>query len=141
MLVPDGRIASMPVMLRILQAAQLVLPIDESFHHVDVAFFVEGDRIRFERLDLYCQTLKLQGRGEMTFGSLELDTRFQPRGMVTVLSDIVAILSDQLYELEVTGPLEDPAVRVIALPMLEGAERPRRGLAAVDDGAHAGDNP
>ncbi|MCA9285647.1 MAG: hypothetical protein KDA22_10550, partial [Phycisphaerales bacterium] len=112
----DAKVATMPVVLRVLQLAALMLPLDESLKEADVQFYINGGQLVFEKLELECSMLRLVGSGDMTVPGLDLDVRFVPRGRLMLMSDIVGGLSDRLYAIEVTGPLNDPDSQIVPLP-------------------------
>ncbi len=111
-----GRMADMPLTLRVLQVAQLMPPVSGSLDFADVAFYINADRMVFERLFLECPTLQLIGEGSMTVPGMELDLRVRTRGTMPLVSAIVAAVSDSLFEVEITGPIADPKARLVALP-------------------------
>ncbi|MHC4414470.1 MAG: hypothetical protein ACYS0G_04220 [Planctomycetota bacterium] len=111
-----GRMASMPLTLRLLQLFELMPPFSGNLDFADVDFYVNGDRVVFEKLFLECPTLQLLGEGEMSYPGLELDVRFRTRGTVPLVKDLIGGLSDQLFIVEVTGPLADPKARLVPLP-------------------------
>jgi hypothetical protein len=111
-----GRMADMPLTLRVLQVAQLMPPLSGSLDFADVEFYINADRMVFQRLFLECPTLQLIGEGSMTVPGMELDLRVRTRGTMPLVSAIVAAVSDSLFEVEITGPLADPKARLVALP-------------------------
>ncbi len=117
-----GRMADMPVALRVLQLFELMPPLSGTMDFASVDLYVDGGRIVFEELYLECPTLLLIGEGEMTYPGFLLDVRFRMRGTVPLWADLVAGLSDQLFLVEVRGPIDDPQARLVALPALEDEE-------------------
>ena len=111
-----GRMADMPIALRVLQLFELMPPVSGTLDFADVAFYINGDRLVFERLFMECPTLQVLGDGEMRIPGFELDLRLRTRGTLPVIRDIVAAVSDALFEVEVTGSITDPKARLIALP-------------------------
>ncbi len=111
-----GRMADMPIALRVLQLLELMPPVSGTLDFADVAFYINGDRLIFERLFMECPTLQVLGDGEIRIPGFELDLRLRTRGTLPLIRDIVAAVSDVLFEVEVTGPITDPKARLIALP-------------------------
>ncbi len=111
-----GRMADMPIALRVLQLFELMPPVSGTLDFADVAFYINGDRLVFERLFMECPTLQVLGDGEMRLPGFELDLRLRTRGTLPVIRDIVAAVSDVLFEVEVTGTIMEPKARLIALP-------------------------
>ena len=54
---------------------------------------------------------------------LELDVRLRTKGTLPVVGDIVAAVSDALFQVEVTGPIGDPKARFVALPGITGSSQ------------------
>ncbi len=123
--VVKGRMADMPVALRVLQLFELMPPLSGTMDFAEVDLYVDGGRIVFEELYLECPTLLLIGEGEMTYPGFLLDVRFRTRGTVPLWADLVAGLSDQLFLVEVRGPIDDPQARLVALPAFEDEEPPK----------------
>ncbi len=118
-----GQIANLPLALRLLQLLELMPPVSGSFDFADVAFYITGDRVVFDRLSLECPTLQLLGEGEMDFNSLELDLQFRTRGTLGLVRDVVAQITDRLLSIAVTGTLGDPKVTIVPLPAVSSAPR------------------
>ena len=111
-----GRMADMPIALRVLQLFELMPPVSGTLDFADVAFYINGDRLVFERLFMECPTLQVLGDGEMRIPGFELDLHLRTRGTLPIIRDIVAAVSNVLFEVEVTGSITDPKARLIALP-------------------------
>jgi hypothetical protein len=112
----DARMAELPLTLRMLQATQLMLPLADSLDRASLDFFVRGERLRFERFDLSCPTLRLLGSGSMDLGSWDVALRFRNRGVVPGISELFGAASDALFVIDVTGPAGDPKVNLTPLP-------------------------
>jgi len=134
--VREGRMAEAPLTLRLLQVVQLMLPLSGSLDEADISFFIDGDRLTFERLELQSDTLRLVGTGGMKLDGLILDTRFSSRGTLAIFSDLMGGLTDHLFAIEVTGPLNNPRTRVLPLPGLGALPSP--SIAPGSGGSGAG---
>src|SRR5204862_5650356 len=116
-----GKMASVPLLMQIVKLTQFTAPVVGELNGANIEMYLKGDRVVFEHI-LFESTLgnnallQLIGEGEMNFDTLELNTRFRSRGGVALVRDIVGGVSDQLYQIEVTGPLGDPKARVVPLP-------------------------
>ena len=129
----DARMAELPVTLRILQTTQLMLPLWDSLDTAKVDFHVRGSDLRFDRLDLTCPTLRMVGSGSLDLATWNLALRFKNRGTVPLISDLFGAASDQLFVIDVTGPVTEPKVNLTPLPPLGGdpsAEMPAAQTAA-----------
>ena len=58
----------------------------------------------------------------MDVQSLEVATRFQSRGNVAVLDEIIGSISDHLFAIEISGNINDPDPSLVPLP---GLVKPR----------------
>lgn len=115
-----GRMADMPIILRVMQLFELMPPLSGTLDFADVAFYINGDRLVFEKLFMECPTLQVLGDGQMRIPGFELDLRLRTRGTVPVMRDIVAAVSNTLFQVEVTGPITDPNAKLIPFPGLGG---------------------
>lgn len=119
--VMHGKMVSVPLLMQLMQVAQLSMPLAGNFNFADADLYVQGDKVIFERI-LFESTmgnasmLQLFGEGEMNFDTLELNTRFRSRGSTPILRDIMGEIGDVLYCIEVTGTLSDPKARIVPLP-------------------------
>jgi hypothetical protein len=113
-----GRMADMPVALRVLQLFELMPPVSGTLDYADLEFYINGDHLVMERLYMECPTLQLLGEGEMLIPGFELDLRLRTRGTLPVFRDLVAAVSDTLFEVEVTGPITAPKAKLVPLPGL-----------------------
>ena len=114
--VVDGQLANNPITLPLLQLSQLMLPIDGSLDYAETSLFVRGERIIIERVLLEGDRLILVGDGTVNFDNMEVDLILRSRGRVIGLSELLATLSDRIYAIHVTGPLESPTARLIPVP-------------------------
>jgi len=116
--VRDGIMASSPETLRLLQISQLMLPLSSALKSADIAFFLEGPIATFDRFVLAADGLDLDGRGTVDTRDFSIDAAFTSRGRLAVISDVLGAVSNQLYEIELRGPLNDPVARLRPLPGL-----------------------
>src|SRR5262249_13241088 len=110
-----------PLLMQIVKLSQLTIPLGGDLNGANVEMYLSGNRVVFERIVFESTMgnkalLQLIGEGDMNFDTLELNARFRSRGGVALVRDIVGGVSDQLYQIEVTGPLSDPKARVVPLP-------------------------
>ncbi len=127
-----GKMVAMPVTLRLLQLFELMPPLSGDLDFADVALYIDGNRLVFEKLRLECPTLQLVGDGDMSVPGLELNLRFRTRGTLPLVGDLIGGISDQLFVVEVTGPLRDPKARLVPLPGMS-RRRPSDGGSALTE--------
>jgi len=129
--VPNGRIYDLPPLLDLLKFARLRAPDGTFFEEAKGDFRVRGDRMLFDRLDLFGDLISLTGDGEM-----KLDGTNLRMNVYTVWSRINQLLpgparelpqsiSRNLYKIEARGSLYGPLeFRQEAVPFLvEPAKR------------------
>lgn len=129
-------LVNVPLVLQLAQLLQLTVPLRGDLDHADIVFYVDGERAVFERILLESTigsmaALQLIGTGELDLRELELATQFRSRSSMLVIRDLVGGLSDQLYAIEVSGPLDKPRARIVPLPGLTQPERGRPQSAAA----------
>lgn len=142
-LIRDASMATSPITMRLLQLSQLALPLSSDLKTGDIQFFIDGPTATFDRFELTTDGLILDGGGTMDTRDFGIDLVFRSRGRLGIVSDIVRRVSDQLYEISVTGSLKDPVASIRALPGLLGGDRPSapkeppKDAAPPKDGASA----
>lgn len=120
----DAAMAKSPFTLRLLQISQLMLPLSSALKTADIQFMVNGSTATFEKFELTTLGLTLDGTGTMNIDDFTVDLTLRSRGRLGIFSDIVGAVSDQLYEIEVKGPLDDPTAGLRALPGLRSRTPP-----------------
>lgn len=115
----DARIADMPIMMALLQLTQLMLPLRGSLSEGVFEFHLLGDEVTFDRLLLASETVEMVGRGTLDVRDMRLAVRFEPRGRLPLLSELMSPISGNLWAIEVTGPLAAPRASLVPLPSLQ----------------------
>ncbi|HWB19991.1 MAG TPA: hypothetical protein VG711_06810, partial [Phycisphaerales bacterium] len=119
--VPNGELATVPLGLRLLQLLQMTLPMGSKLDSAAVDFFIDGDLVKFERIVMEktsgnSASVTFTGEGVMDYSTLELNLRFRSRSGLLLVKEILGEVTDQLWEIEVTGPLSAPQARLVPLP-------------------------
>ena len=122
-LVEKGRLGRLPIGLRLLQLAELSLPLHESLADAEIQFHIAGERLVFERLEMTCDTLRLSGEGSVDLATMEIDTRLTSRGTTPIISDVMAPITGTLFAIELQGPVGDPRTTLRPLPGLAPRSR------------------
>jgi hypothetical protein len=97
-----------------------MLPLSTSLKTADIQFYLKDEKATFERFELTTEGLILDGEGSIDTRDFAVDLLLRSRGRLGIVSDIVGAVSDQLYLIEVKGPLENPTAGIVALPSLRG---------------------
>ena len=123
------RVAAMPLVLRLVQIIQGVLPLGGDLDYLDAPFYIDGDRLIFEDIVMEnsmgeYSPIQVFGAGSMNLTDFELDLRFQVRTWTPFMRQVLQPIGDQILGIQVLGPLNDPRVSLRPLPGLTGAGAP-----------------
>ncbi len=104
------------MMISLLKILSIRRPDKTAFSSSDIDFHLEHNRVYFDRLNFNGDAISLVGRsGEMDFqGNVNLVFHsLVGRGdrNVLLLRDVLGEASQQIMEIEVSGPLENPEMR------------------------------
>lgn len=118
----DGTLARNPITMPLLQLSQLMLPLNASLNYAEASAYIEGDVAVVEHILFESDSLLLSGSGIMTLDDLVVDLRLRGRGRGAVpgLSEIVGFITDQIYAIQVTGPITGTRARLVPIPALSG---------------------
>jgi hypothetical protein len=113
-----SNVLNIPVLLRLVEASNLVLPLGDSLDLVRSKFYIDANTVVFETLDAYSRAIVLAGYGTMTLPGRELDLRFNSESArpIPVISWLVEGIRDSLVSTAVTGTLDNPKVSLVNLP-------------------------
>lgn len=108
--VDDAQLYEVPLAMWALQLSALSVPVSTSFRSADIEFFVDGETIVFEDIELESPTLRIHGDGTLHTTSRGIDLRFVSEGKLTIplLSDLWMWLRDSVVALRITGTLDEP---------------------------------
>jgi hypothetical protein len=117
----NGHLSSIPLVLQAMQVMQLTLPVAGELDYADAELYVLGDTAYFERILFESSVggaaaLQLRGEGTLDLDTMTIAARFRPRSGIAILRDIIGVVGDMFYEIELTGPLRDPVARIVPLP-------------------------
>jgi hypothetical protein len=123
----DAPVMRLPLLLPLIEVSNLQVPRNDPLDFGEAVFFVDGDRVVFERVGVFAQSVEIFGYGQMTLPGLELDLRFSSRAAerVPIVSDLLERFRDELITTHVGGTARSPEVRV------EQFARTKRLLAGV----------
>ena len=122
--VRNARLADSPVALQALQLSQLMLPINASLNAANAALTIKGDSVDINTCELTSGTLRLDGSGTMHLPSFALAMRFNPKGTIPLLSDVIGGIMNQVFAIEVSGTLAAPKTSVVAIPAFRAKQVP-----------------
>jgi hypothetical protein len=115
-MVREGDLAGVPLSMGLLQVAHLQLPGPTRFHQAVLSYYLRGDRAVFERIELEGKSMRLSGSGSLLYAGSDLDltlTTSNPQGLnLGAVTTIINSMRNQLVTIRITGPLNEPQVRV-----------------------------
>jgi len=123
----DGDLGPLPIAVALQQLLHLSSPLVGEVDYLQVDYHIDGDRILLDDVVLAASSgsiagFSMIGSGELFWPAFEVDLRLKPRGGWPLLSDIIGLLQDQLYEIRVRGSLLDPVVDLVPLPGLSASK-------------------
>ena len=113
-----GRVLDFPLMMRLVEVSNLVLPANAGLDFARSSFFVDGELITFEDISVFSQAVQILGYGTMTWPGETLNLRFNSRSArpIPVVSTLLQGIRDELVTTVVTGNLSNPQVRLQQFP-------------------------
>ena len=125
-----GRLRTLPALVAIQQVLHLSSPVVGAIAYVDVDFVIQGGEAILETITLASGPdgtggFSLEGEGTLEIETMEVDADLRPRGAWPIVSDVIGVIQDQLYEVTMTGHIGDPDVGFQALPGILGDRRGR----------------
>jgi len=122
-----ARVLRLPLLLPLIEVSNLQVPRNDPLDFGEAVFILDGDRMVFERLGVFAQSVEIFGYGQMWLPELRLDLRFSSRATarLPVVSRILERLRDELIMTRVSGTVRDPQVST------QQFTRTRRMLAGV----------
>jgi hypothetical protein len=124
----EANIYGAPLMVRLLRELRIkeTDPNAGMFSSMEYNFRLEGLQMYFNNVVFEGGAIFLQGDGMMHLDSRQIDltmkTRLGSRKMqIPLVSDLIGGMGDQLVQLRITGPLNDPTITRVALPGVQQA--------------------
>ncbi len=110
--ISEGNVLRLPVLYPLMQLSNLVIPSDDQLRHAEAEFFIDADRVVFERAVASGDTIALHGSGQMTLPDAELDFSFNSRAInrVPLVSWLWETVRNEIVTTTITGTLDQPAV-------------------------------
>ncbi len=100
-------------------------PDENVFHDGRVKFYLSGDTLTFQKIDLQGKAVSLVGGGKMDMRTRAMDVTLLAgspvRLRVPLLTEILEGASREIMEIRVTGTLGEPTIRPQPLKSLKAA--------------------
>ncbi|MEI7766405.1 MAG: hypothetical protein WCJ97_03085 [Phycisphaerae bacterium] len=124
MLIHDAALYNVPLTMGLLQIVTLRLPVSEAFSSGEVSYYVQDDKVTFEKVLLASKGMNLAGLGTLDLTKREISMQMvtaSPQGFsIPLLSPLLEGLRGQLLQIEVLGPLDQPIIRPLPLGAITG---------------------
>ncbi len=127
--IAKAKLYRIPLLLGLLQVVTLQLPGESAFNEGTMKYFLRGDRLVLREVNLSGTSLSIVGSGVMDLDSGKIKLHFLSRtvgklpGIGQDLETLLKPLAKQIAEIEVTGTLDKPVMRTVALRSLDEAIR------------------
>ena len=114
--VRDAKLRGLPLAMGLLQVTHLTLPTDQPFQRAVSSYYIDGDKLILETVQIDAPNMRIGGSGSVDYRSRQLDltlTTSNPAGLdLGPLTTLIDGLRDQLVTLRVTGTTDEPVIHV-----------------------------
>jgi hypothetical protein len=113
--VQNARIYDLPLVLGMLQIANLTLPTSRAFDRMQATYLLEGDVLTIENAELTATNVALIGAGHVRLSDRRIDLAFVSRNPDSGLDlgpigDLLHGIKDELVTIHLTGTVSDPTI-------------------------------
>ena len=122
----DAYLYESPTMIKLLQRLSIQEPDKSAFSSGEIQFRIQGKKLLLNSVKLDGKALSLAGNGELLLDTkrinLILKTKFEgTKKRLPIIGDLIGGASEQLNEVHVEGPAENPEITIITLPGMRNA--------------------
>lgn len=122
--VANAQVWRMPIVFAIFQVLNLT-PDKNVFHDGWIKYFISGDTLTYQKIDLQGRAVSFVGGGRMDMRTKQLDVRLLAgsplRLRLPVLTDLLEGASRELMEVRLTGTFQEPTIEPQPLKSLANA--------------------
>ncbi len=113
--VGGGPVLRLPLLLPLIQVSNLQLPAGTPIDYGEAVFYLDGDRVVFERMGVFAGSVEIFGYGQMVLPSMNLDLRITSRAInrLPILNAIVEKFRNELITTKVTGTPAKPEISIL----------------------------
>ncbi len=113
----QGTLVSLPLLTRLAEASNLMLPLGEPLDLLQAYYFVQGRTVSFEELSIFSASVEFLGFGTLAWPDMNLDMVFTHRATnrVPIVGHIVEGLRNELVTTTVGGTVADPEFGVSSM--------------------------
>ncbi len=129
--VSDAQMYRLPLVLSILNVINLTIPEQGAFQDGEFSFTIAGDTTYLDDIKLYGTAMTLTGSGAMSLPKQSLDLELVISGprqaiKIPLLTQLLEGAARELFEVRVSGPIDDPDISTRPLRGLRRLFAPRR---------------
>ncbi|MBX3388652.1 MAG: hypothetical protein KF691_04275 [Phycisphaeraceae bacterium] len=113
----QGTLVSLPLVIRLVEASNLMLPLGEPLDLLQASFFVQGRTVSFEELSIFSASVEFLGFGTLTWPGMELDMIFTHKAThrIPIVGHVLEGLRNELVTTTVGGTLSNPSFGVSSM--------------------------
>ncbi|MBS0189651.1 MAG: hypothetical protein U0573_09475 [Phycisphaerales bacterium] len=113
----QGKLVSLPLLTRLAEASNLVLPLGEPLDLLQASFFVHDRTVSFEELSIFSSSVEFLGFGTLKWPDMNLDMVFTSRATnrMPIVGHIVEGLRNELVTTTVGGTIASPEFGVATM--------------------------
>ncbi|MBL8876966.1 MAG: hypothetical protein JNM86_14315 [Phycisphaerae bacterium] len=106
----QGTLVSLPLVIRLVEFSNLMLPLGEPLDLLQASFFVQGKTVSFEELSIFSASVEFLGFGTLTWPNMDLDMVFTHKAThrIPIVGHVLEGLRNELVTTTVGGTLADP---------------------------------
>lgn len=110
-----GPVMSLPLLMPIINVANLQLPANTPLDVAFAEFYVLGDTVTFEELSAFTRSVEIWGYGTLDWIDMGLDMRFNTRSTspIPVVSELLETVRNELVSTRVRGTVDEPDIGTI----------------------------
>lgn len=118
----QGTLLSLPMIIRLVEFSNLMLPLGEPLDLLQASFFIQGRTISFEELSIFSASVEFLGFGTLTWPNMDLDMVFRHKAThrIPVVGFVLEGLRNELVTTTVRGTLADPSFGVSSMRATRG---------------------
>ncbi|MGH7242598.1 MAG: hypothetical protein ACREJD_04205 [Phycisphaerales bacterium] len=113
----QGTLVSLPLVIRLVEASNLMLPLGEPLDLLQASFFMQSNTISFEELSIFSASVEFLGFGTLTLPNMDLDMVFRHKAThrIPIVGHVLEGLRNELVTTTVGGTLANPSFGVSSM--------------------------
>jgi len=118
----QGTLVTLPLVIRLVEFSNLMLPLGEPLDLLQSSFFVQGRTISFEELSIFSASVEFLGFGTLTWPNMDLNMVFTHKAThrIPIVGHVLEGLRNELVTTTVRGTLANPTFGVSSMRATRG---------------------